>query len=155
MHRVAPLLLLMAAAASAQKYDGPPPPRADVPYIKQATNLIATEVAQAKEDKRSTETAYIVDGANSTAKTPLSLPVFILKTSKVAPEKLILYKLESKDGHREVVLSTKNPPDAFHMEVSRLPGENLYKIEVADTLDTGEYILRQEGSAQVFCFQVY
>jgi hypothetical protein len=155
MRGIVPLLLLTAAAAGAQKYDGPPPPKADVPYIKQATHLIATEVAQAKEDKRTAETLYTIQGAESSARTPLSLPIFILKADKLAPEKLLLYRLESKEGHREILFSSKAPPAAFHMEVARLPGEGLYKIEVADTLETGEYILRLEGSPQVFCFQVY
>ena len=33
--------------------------------------------------------------------------------------------------------------------------DKLYKIEVSDSLEPGEYTLTPEGSNQVFCFQVY
>jgi hypothetical protein len=40
------------------------------------------------------------------------------------------------------------------MEVTRLDG-GLYKIEVDESLEKGEYSLTPEGSNQVFCFQVF
>ena len=66
----------VVCAAFAQKYDGPRPPKPDVPYLKHADNLIPVEVAQAKEEKRKDDTIYTIEGANSSAKTPLAEPIF-------------------------------------------------------------------------------
>ena len=36
----------------AEKYTGPRPPKADVPYLLHADNLIETEIGKAKSDER-------------------------------------------------------------------------------------------------------
>ena len=87
-------------------------------------------------------------------KPPLSLPIFLLKAAKLAPERLQLFKLESKNGRREILFSRKNPPTAIRVEVTRLDSD-LYRIEVDESLEPGEYSLSPEGSSQVFCFQVF
>jgi len=38
--------------------------------------------------------------------------------------------------------------------VTRLDSD-LYRIEVGESLEPGEYSLSPEGSSQVFCFQVF
>jgi hypothetical protein len=151
------LLCVAASSALAQKYTGPRPPKADVPYLKHAENLVATEVAQAKEENRKDDLLYVVAGATSSAKTPLASPVFLLQADKLVPDKLQLYKLESKNGGREVLFSHKKKQTAMpiRIEVTRLGSDNLYKIEVNDSLENGEYSLTPDGSNQVFCFQVY
>ena len=149
------LLLLAAGAAFAQRYEGPRPPKPDVPYIKHADTLIATEAAQAKEEKRKDDTLYIIEGANSSAKTPLAEPIFLFISEKVVPDKLQLYKLDSKNGHREILFTKRKGPTALRMGVTRLASDNLYKLEVNEELPAGEYSLSPEGSNQVFCFQVY
>jgi hypothetical protein len=95
-----------------------------------------------------------MDGAASSAKTPLASPIFIFQADKLNPDKLALYKVEVKNGHREILFGPKKQPKAIHVEVDRL-ADKLYKIEVSDSLDAGEYVLTPEGSNQVFCFQVY
>ena len=45
------LLLIIACAGWGQKYAGPRPPKADLPYLKHAGNLIPTEATEAKEEK--------------------------------------------------------------------------------------------------------
>lgn len=152
--RALPLVSLAACALFAQKYDGPRPPKPDLPYIKHADNLVATEAAEAKQEKRKDDTLYVIEGANSSARTPLAEPIFLFQSSKIQPEKIALYKLESKNGHREILFK-KNGPQPFHVEVTRLGSDNLYKLEVEDTLENGEYTLSPEGSDQVFCFEVY
>jgi len=42
----------------------------------------------------------------------------------------------------------------IRIEVSKLSG-NLYRIEVDESLEPGEYSLSPADSNQVFCFQVY
>jgi hypothetical protein len=148
------LALAVVLTATAQKYAGPRPPKADLPYLKHAQNLIPTEAAEAKEEKKKDDTLYVIDGANSSVKTPLSLPIFLLKAAKLAPERLQLFKLDSRSGHREILFSRKNPPTAIRVEVTRLDSD-LYRIEVNESLDPGEYSLTPEGSNQVFCFQVF
>jgi hypothetical protein len=65
-----------------------------------------------------------------------------------------LYRFDVKGGRREIVFSSKKPPKPIRIEVSRLD-KGLYKIEVDDSLEPGEYSLSPEGSNQVFCFAVY
>src|SRR6516164_4206315 len=155
--RILPILMLLAGSALAQKYDGPRPPKSDTPYLKHADTLLATEVAQAKEEKRKDDTLYTIDGTNSTAKTPLASPIFLFQAGKIAADKLVLYKVDTKNGHREILFSPKKKQGAqpIRMEVTRLSSDNLYKLEVEDDLENGEYTLSPEGSNQVFCFQVY
>jgi hypothetical protein len=149
------LLLAALFAANAQKYTGPPPPKADLPYIQHATNLIATEPADAKEQKSGSDVLWTIDGANSPAKTPLALPIFAIKADKLNPAGLQMFRLESKDGHRELTASSKKSAEPIHVQVTRLSGDNLYQLDVYNSLDAGEYALVAEGSLRVFCFQVF
>ena len=147
--------LVVALSAVAQKYSGPLPAKPDLPYIKQAATLIPMETAEAREEKGASGTRYAIAGASSPVRTPISLPVFLVKAEKLAPGRLQLYRMESKDGHREYVLGGANPPDVIHMEVTTLTADGLCRMAVSDPLDAGEYVLSGEGSTQVFCFQVF
>jgi hypothetical protein len=154
--RIALAGMLCLGFAGAQKYSGPRPPKPDVPYVIHADNLVETEVAEAKEEKRKEDVAYVVPGAESAAKTPLAGPIFVMQADKLAPEKLQLYRFEVKNGHREVFFSKKGKGSTRprRINVSALGG-GLYKIETGESLENGEYGLSPEGSNQVFCFQVY
>jgi hypothetical protein len=147
--------LATAALVCAQQYQGPLPAKPDLPYIKQAATLIPTEVTEARAETGRDSTRYVIQGAESTVKTPISLPIFILKAEKLSPERLQLYRVEVKSGNREFTVGGANPPDVLHMEVSKLTPDGLCRIAVSDPLENGEYALRSEGSAQVFCFQVF
>jgi len=148
------LALAVVLTAAAQKYAGPRPPKADLPYLKHAETLIATEAAEAKEEKKKDDILYVVEGANSPVKTPLASPIFLFQADKLAPERLQLFKLDSKGGHREIQFSPKHPPKAIRVDVTRLASD-LYRIEVNESLEPGEYSLSPEGTNQVFCFQVF
>jgi hypothetical protein len=148
-------LLCALSMAWAQPYDGPRPPKPDLPYLKHASNLVPTESTTAKEEKRKNDTLYVIEGAASTARTPLAMPVFLMKADKLSPDRLQLFRLESKEGHREILFAAKKPPAAIHMEVTKLSADGIYKIEVDQELEPGEYSLSPEGSNQVFCFQVF
>jgi hypothetical protein len=148
------LALAVVLTASAQKYSGPRPPKADLPYLKHAENLVPTEAVEAKEEKKKDDILYIVEGANSSVKTPLASPIFLLQAAKLVPERLQLFKLDSRNGRREILFSPKHPPKAIRVDVTRL-SLDLYQIEVNESLDPGEYSLSPEGSNQVFCFQVF
>jgi hypothetical protein len=154
------LLLLglgLAAATFAQQYDGPRPPKPDIPYLKHADTLVSTEVTEAKEENRKDDLLYVVTGPTSSAKTPLASPIFLIKSDKIVPDKLQLYKLETKNGNREVLFSRKKKQTAMpiRVDVTKLSSDNVYKIEVNESLENGEYSLTPEGSNQVFCFRVY
>ncbi len=151
------LTMLGGPCAMAQKYNGPRPPKPDLPYLQHADNLVPTEVADAKEQPGKDEITYTISGAASTAKTPLAGPVFLLETQKLEPEKMELYRLEVKNGQREVVFSKKKKRDSsrpLRLGVTRLD-EHLFRLEVEESLENGEYSLTPSGSNQVFCFQVY
>jgi hypothetical protein len=149
------VFLIGAFSAFGQKYDGPFPPKPDVPYLKHAENLVATEATEAKEEKgKKDDITYIVAGASSSARTPLASPIFLLQTEKLTTASLTLYRLEIRNGHREITFSPKKQPKAIRMEATRV-GDKLFRLEVEDSLEPGEYSITPEGSNQVFCFQVY
>ncbi len=155
MRRILPLFAAAVCIASAQKYDGPVPPKPDIPYLKHASTLVPTEDVEAKEQKgKKDDVTYIIPGPASSAKTPLAAPIFLIQADKIVPEKLGLYKLDSKGDHREIVFSQKKQPKPIHIEVNRLSG-NIYRIEVDESLEPGEYSLSPEGSNRTFCFQVF
>ena len=154
LRRLVPLLLAAIFAASAQKYDGPRPPKADLPYLKHASDLVPTDPADAKEEKVKNDTTFSVPGTAATARTPLASPIFIFKSEKIVPEKFGLYKFEIKGGRREITFGPKKQAKPIHIELVRLD-KDLYKLEAVESLDPGEYSLSPEGSNQVFCFQVY
>lgn len=149
------LLLCLAAVAYAQKYTGPRPAKPDLPYLKHAENLVPTEASEAKEEKgKKDEITYAIAGAASTARTPLASPIFLLQSEKLKADALQLYRLEIRNGRREITASPKKPMKAIRLEVTRLD-TGLYRLEVTDSLEAGEYSLTPEGSNQVFCFQVH
>lgn len=147
----------LSCAAFAQKYDGPRPPKADVPYLKHADNLLATEVIVAKQETRKDDTVYVIPGAASPARTPLASPILLIQADKIVPDKLQLFKLEAKNGNREILFSHKKKQAAapIRIEITKLSSDNVYKIEVDESLENGEYSLSPDGSDQAFCFQVY
>jgi len=155
MRRIVWLGLAVALAASAQKYDGPRPPKPDLPYLKHAENLIPTEAVTAKEEKNKSDATYIIEGASSPARTPLAAPIFLMQAGSVSPAQLRLFKFQVRNGRRELFYPAKRPPQAIHIVVTRLSAEGLWKIEVDESLEPGEYSLSPEGALQAFCFQVF
>lgn len=153
---VCALTLVFAIALAADKYDGPVPPKPDIPYLVHADNLVETEVAQAREDRKNDST-FVMSGAASPARTPLAEPIFLLDAQKISPERLELYRLEVKGGNREVSLSSgrrKGGNHPLHLTVTPLSG-HLYRVEVGEPLENGEYALSPNGENRAFCFEVY
>jgi hypothetical protein len=155
--------LLLATAAfsglvwAADKYNGPRPPKPDVPYLLHADHLIETESTQAREESKKGETTYVIEGASSSAKTPLAEPIFVLDAQQLSPDRIELYRLEVRNGRREVTVSQKRRrggPRPFHVLVTPLGG-HLYKIEADEHLDNGQYSLSPSDSNKAFCFEVY
>jgi hypothetical protein len=153
-----PIAFLFAfAALYAQKYAGPRPSKADVPYLLHASSLFETDAGDATEEKRKDGTAFVVAGAAAKARTPMAEPIFIMESGKIVPERIQLYRMDVKNGHREVFIPFKVRRDAgrpLRLTVTKLTG-NLFRIEAGETLEPGEYSLSPENSNQVFCFQVY
>ena len=90
-------------------------------------------------------------------KTPLAAPIFLIETAKIEPGQLELWKLEPKAGARQLVVPDrpkKSGPHPLRLVVTRLD-DALYRVEVNEVLENGEYSLSPRGSSQVFCFQVY
>ena len=147
--------LTMAAPSQAQS-KLPSPEKADVPYLIHATNLIETEKSEAAEEERKDEFLYVVPGAASAVKTPLPGPEFLLRTENLDPSDIQLYRLESKNGRRELLFRKKKKILADPLHVSVFPvSEGLVKIRVDQSLLPGEYSLTPSGSNTVFCFSVY
>ena len=155
LRRIVWLALALAVTAAAQKYDGPVPPKPDLPYLKHGDSLIATESVEAKEEKKKDDTTYVISGAESSAKTPLASPIFLMKSDKVLPRNLQLFKFEVKNGHRELFFPAKKPPQAIRLVVTKLSSDNIWKIEVDESLEPGQYSLSPTDSNAAFCFTVF
>jgi len=153
------IALLCAKCLTAQSYDGPRPPKPDLPYLIHADNLVPTESTEAKMDEREQrkgDQLYIIDGANSTARTPLGSPSFLIQTDQLQADQLQCFRLTSKNGHREILIRRKKKMVAQPVRLNVVKvGDNLYKISVDEILDNGEYALSPAESNQAFCFQVY
>jgi hypothetical protein len=155
LRRIVWLALALAVTAAAQKYDGPVPPKPDLPYLKHGDSLIATESVEAKEEKKKDDTTYVISGAESSAKTPLASPIFLMKSDKVLPRNLQLFRFEVKNGHRELLFPAKKPPQAIRLVVTKLSSDNIWKIEVDESLEPGQYSLSPTDSNAAFCFTVF
>ena len=150
------LVLITSLALLGQKYTGPQPEKADLPYLIHADVLVPTEATEAKEETRKDDVIYVIDGATSPAATPLASPSFLIRADQLAADKLEVYKVESKGGRREILFSHKKKQVArpVRCTASRV-GDDLYKLEVDDSLAAGEYSITPNGSNQVFCFRVF
>ncbi len=152
------LTVCCAWAQSQKSYTGPRPPKPDIPYLLHADNLVETEVAEAREQQGKNEITYSISGTSSPARTPLAEPIFLFESDKITPESLELYRLESKGGSRQVVVSQKRKGGArpLRLSVTRL-SEKLFRVEVdvGMGLENGEYALSPQGTNAAFCFQVY
>lgn len=150
-------LTLMGILFAQDRYKGPKPPKTDIPYLLHATNLVETDSSEAQESKSKNDTVYTVSGPAAKARTPLAEPIFLMNVDKVSAEKLSCYRMETKGGNRQLTIPLKlgkNAPKPLRMNVTRV-SDNLYRIELAETLTNGEYTLSPEGSNQVFSFAVY
>ncbi|HWR52049.1 MAG TPA: hypothetical protein VN428_13130 [Bryobacteraceae bacterium] len=159
LHCVSVMLLACTIALAAQdKYNGPRPPKADVPYLMHADNLIELDVAQAREEQKKDDSLYIVSGAAATARTPVAEPIFLFQSDKISPDSLELYAMEVKNGNRQVVVAkkAKNSSKQHRLMVTKLE-DKLYRIEVNEGLglENGEYSISPQGTNDVFCFSVY
>lgn len=154
--RLASGLLFLVALCFGADYNGPRPPKPDVPYLLHANNLLETEAVEARQEQKKDDITYIIEGAGSPVKTPMAEPVFIIDTSKLNPERLELYRLETKNGRREITLNEKKRkgPRPIRTVVTRV-AEHLYRIEASASLENGEYSLSPMDSNTAFCFQVY
>jgi hypothetical protein len=148
------LLTAAATAVRAQRYTGPVPPKPDVPFLLHATRLIEVESGQATEETRKDDAVYAIAGASSPVRTPLPEPIFIFESAKVLP-KMDLYKMEVKNGRRQVTISRgRRGARPLRLTVDRL-SDKLYRIEAGEILEPGEYALTPQGSNSVFCFSVF
>ena len=135
MQRLAVVLMIPLAALAAEKYAGPRPPKPDLAYIVHADNLIPTEAVEAKEESG----VYTVPGANSSARTPLAEPIFLIESEKVLPERLELYRWEVKGGRRELPSGKgkrKGAMRPLHLSVSKVDGR-LYRVEASEPRERG------------------
>ncbi|MCU1337259.1 MAG: hypothetical protein JWO19_2840 [Bryobacterales bacterium] len=150
------VLLLATLAFGADDYTGPRPPKPDVLYLVHASNLIPTEVTEASQEGKKDDSTFAVSGTASSARTPLAEPIFLLRSEKIKPDALELYRFDVKNGRRQLTLSRKRNDKSgpFHLSITKLD-KDLYRVEADEALENGEYSLSPNGSNVVFCFQIY
>jgi len=140
------------------RYSGPKPANKDLPYLLHGDKLIATEVQKATQSNSKEGQAFFVPGITASARTPLAEPIFLFSLDHFRAEQLGLFRFDVKNGRREVVTSGMHKKgdaeSVFHLTLRHLE-ENLFRIEVSEMLDPGEYALSPEGANTAFCFTVY
>ena len=138
--------------------DKPRPAKPDMLYQVHADNLVETEQQTATEEKKGSgkkqAVTYVVAGAGSPVKTPLASPIFIIEAKSVDVSRLEAYRMESREGRREIVLTSKKQGHGITLTVTPIE-EGLYRVEVEDSLPNGEYVITPGGSNLVFGFAVY
>jgi hypothetical protein len=151
------LCMFLAVILCAQKkYNGPRPPQPDVPYLLHAGKLIEVETSTAQESQEKGGPLYTVSGAASPTKTPVPEPIFLFRSEKTNPDRLVLYRMEVRGNNRtlQISKSKKDSRRPLFLMVTPL-ASGLFKVEVNEPLANGEYCLSPEGSNQVFCFAEY
>ena len=150
-------LLAAALAAAAEKYDGPRPDKPDIPFLKHASKLIPLELGEMKEEaNKKDETTLAMSGATTPTRTPLAEPIFLFNSERLDPMRLELYKIETKNGRREIKFKKKGSggPRPYKVLVNPLGGK-LFRIDVNETLENGQYCFSPSGDNRVFCFEVF
>jgi hypothetical protein len=156
-YQLAFAFLMAGALFAAEKYTGPTPPMPDIPYLLHASNLIETEVAQARQENHKDDSKFAIAGATSSARTPLAEPIFLIDARQISPQTLELYHLDVKGGNREVSTNSsrrRGGSHALHLAVKQLSG-HIYRVEVDEPLENGEYALSPNGENRAFCFEIY
>jgi len=156
--RAALAVLVLGLPALAQsKYTGPRPDKADVVYLQHVDKLIETETGQATQSEEKNKTVYRVPGASSPVRTPMAEPILLFKSDRINPDKLTMYRMTVEGGQRVLSFPSKpgkDSPKPVYIIVTPLD-RGLFKIEVNEFIDDGEYCLSPEGSNAVYCFSTY
>jgi hypothetical protein len=150
------VILLAGLLIAGMEYAGPRPPRKDTVYLVHADRLIATDVGIARQQIAANEITYTVPGERSTARMPLASPTLLVEAESLSADKLRLFRLDIRDGHRELDFHYKSRGGAFPLrtDIADVAG-GLYRIDVVDSLSPGEYALSPDGANEVFCFEVF
>ena len=117
------------------------------------------ETATARESQGKNETNYSVEGSSSPTRTPVPEPIFLFQSDKINPERLSLYRMEVKGGQRTLSIPSdprRRKDNSRPIFILVTPLENrLFKVEVNEPLDNGEYCLSPEGADTVYCFSEF
>ena len=153
--RLAWLACLLGSMGMAPAASGPVPAKPDLPYLLHADDLISTEVTEARQSEQKDGTLYTIAGANSPVKTPLASPAFLIRSDKITADKVQLFALQIHGRQREIMFyKKKKNPVPFTFTVKSM-GDNVYRLEVNESLPAGEYSISPADSNQAFCFAVF
>ncbi len=151
------MVFFCSVFAQSDRYNGPKPVKTDVPYLLHASKLVELDSTTAQQSEKKDDIIYTISGTSSQAQTPLPEPIFVIAVDKIQADKLDMYRMNSKGGSRELIISRKpkrDGPRQVRMTASKLEG-NLYRLEVQEFLEEGEYCMSPQGANSVFCFAVY
>jgi hypothetical protein len=148
------MLILLVVAAAQEKYSGPPLPKKDFAYLVRGDSLVEMEFAIAEPRDDNDRVTFVIAGAGSLVKTNDVAPAIVIDVSKLPTDLLQLYRVESRDGHREISIPKRGRrPQPVPMITTKLGG-NLVSLKPVEDLTSGEYSLTPQGSNAVFCFTV-
>jgi hypothetical protein len=159
---LAALVFPLAAGCSlfaAKDYNGPVPPKPDIPYLLHASKLVEPEVTTAMEKDEKKVSVATVAGAASPVRTPLPEPIFIYKSQNIQPQRLQMFKMQVKGDERRVEFANEGSKKSDSsrpviLMMNRL-GPDLYRIEVNEPIDDGQYCISPSGAQTAFCFEIY
>jgi len=157
MARLIAIFALFATALIAEQgYSGPIPSKTDTPYLVHADRLVETEAQTARQRAGKAQVSYLIAGDKSGVRTPLASPTLVIETAGMDVRKLQLFRLEVKNGVREVTFFSNSRAGAVPLrtEITEI-SDGLYRIAVVDSLPAGEYGLSPDGTNDVFCFEVF
>jgi hypothetical protein len=156
MRRAITGIVLAIGLAAQTRKALPKPEKKDVLYLVHASNLVQTEIVRPVPKDNGDSTTWSIPGESSLAKTPLALPLMTIDAAMIAPEKLQMYQFQQNGSRRELTLKKKGPSETepVLITISNISG-SLYRIEVVNEVENGEYGLTVPGSNQFFCFTVF
>ncbi|MBV8898477.1 MAG: hypothetical protein JO051_18315 [Acidobacteriaceae bacterium] len=153
--------MAVALAFPQQKGAATKPPKADLPYLLEAQKLIPTDATPATRSTTKEDERVTVDGATSSARTPVPEPIFVFSAGQIKATDFELIHFEVASGRRQWTKGKQERPnnDEEPEEILRLTlrpiAEGIVRIEAAEMLNPGEYALIPRGKDTAFCFTVF
>ena len=154
------LAILNSCVASGQRKEAASkPPKADLPYLLQAGNLIPTEPQPISRSGAKGDETVSVSGVTSPARTPLPEPIFLFSPGEINAGDLELIRFQIANGRRQWKKGQQSNTDDEPEQVLRLTlrpsSEGVVRIEAAAMLNPGEYALLPRAKNTAFCFTVF
>jgi hypothetical protein len=153
------VLICVPGVFGQQKSSGPKPPKSDLPYLLEAEKLIPTDAQPLTRSGAKDDETITVNGATSSARTPLPEPIFLFAPGQINASDFELIQFQVVNGKRQwkkgqPANSGDEPAPVLRLTL-RPVSEGVVRIEAAAMLNPGEFALLPRGKNTAFCFTVF